>query len=931
MGIDWMVVATVAGSLVGLAGLLFGIYQRRQRIRDKKKETVAQLETQQEYREEQAQQEAKTVQEEYCELLQDELGKISLAGSPAIATIPVNLLDVFVSLRISSAGRAEDRIHPGQIPGEVEAVRDLGPAELMKRAFTDYPYRLLLIIGEAGSGKTTLLQYYALKCLHKGGFWELGFSEPVLPIYFPLRELASQEAEPGLLPQYLAKWAQDRQVEIPAENFYSWLHERPTLLLLDGLDEISEVQQRKKACRWIDRARTGLKKAHFVVTSRETGYRKLEGIELNPEGLLRADVRDFSPPQQKEFLDKWFRAAFLKEIPADAKDRKTREERQLKRAEQRARDIIDFLHREENRAVQQLAAVPMLLQIMAIIWKEREFLPRSRRDLYDAALNYLLEYRDDNRGLKPLLPAESARRVLLPAALWMQEEKKRDNVLKSEMHLKMQPTLNTLPNQYPAETFCNNLRDRAGLLSDPGKDVYIFRHKSFREYLAGEQLATRRNESLPQLIRHFGEDWWQEPLRFFISKADDQMFDSFMKQFFRSPKSHSLGQKEQNLLQTLVREAGQTKIDSLKAGLNDDTLNDRQRRYILECLKTIGTPEALGCIVEFIKKRTGDQASRRYAEELTVEMRAGVSVTDVLIPRNIFETLPLSFRNPYEDHAEYMLIPGGAYKYSVSKKNETVPNLYFAKYPLTNKRYRRFIDYLAGVGAIRESPLLRALPPEQFARRLLAKIGPEKDFIAYLGKNPAEWAGKLRSNYDDDRRFNGEDQPVVGVTWFAAAVYCHWLTEIQLAIGNSQSQEGMASLLAIANSNPVFRLPSEPEWEWAAAGREPGGELREYPWPKEKGAPNPQLANYGDNVGATTPVGRYPEGATPEGLMDMAGNVWEWCENLYGKGAYREDARALRGGAWSRREDDLRCSARYHYYPGYWDFNIGFRVVVAQS
>jgi formylglycine-generating enzyme required for sulfatase activity len=123
----------------------------------------------------------------------------------------------------------------------------------------------------------------------------------------------------------------------------------------------------------------------------------------------------------------------------------------------------------------------------------------------------------------------------------------------------------------------------------------------------------------------------------------------------------------------------------------------------------------------------------------------------------------------------------------------------------------------------------------------------------------------------------------------------------------------------------LYRLPNE--WEWTAAGREPDGSLREYPWPKTKGKPTPELANYNENVGATTPVGRYPEGATPEGLMDMAGNVWEWMENLHEKFG----APALRGGSWSNLGGGLCCSARNFDHPGLWDRYIGFRVVRPQS
>jgi formylglycine-generating enzyme required for sulfatase activity len=75
-------------------------------------------------------------------------------------------------------------------------------------------------------------------------------------------------------------------------------------------------------------------------------------------------------------------------------------------------------------------------------------------------------------------------------------------------------------------------------------------------------------------------------------------------------------------------------------------------------------------------------------------------------------------------------------------------------------------------------------------------------------------------------------------------------------------------------------------------------------------------------------VGSYTEGATPEGLMDMAGNVWEWMANEYKKG---KPHMSLRGGAWYSSPGDLRCTARYVYHPSYRNNPFGFRVVRSQS
>ncbi len=933
--------------LIALGALVLAVYQYYRRRTDTRDMLRDEMRVKDEFETSQAKERELTAEESYRAALHKELGSIKILGSPDIDSLPVSLLDSFVSLRISETWRNESRFDPRKMERQHED-RDLSPEEILQRAFRQD--RMLVLIGEPGSGKTTLMKFYAMTCLEGGGGSALGFKQAVLPLYLPLRDLKFKEKEDGIesLPNNLAARAEKHVLDIEAKEFYDWLHNRETLVLLDGLDEISDLKKRKQVCKWIDNTCTGLTKARFVVTSRWTGYRKAEGIELETDHL-RADVRDFSRDQQEEFLRKWFRAVYLREYKESGKPPVDWQERQRKKADLRVDKILGFLKRASNHSLRELGATPMLLQIMAILWKERDILPESRASLYAAALNYLLVFRDRRRDLDPVLPVDKARRVLLPTALWMQAEVGKDEVPKNDMYDQMQPKLNSMEEQADAAVFCQNLVDRAGLLAEYGEADYIFRHKSFREYLAGVQLTKEENkiEWLQKLIDHFGDDWWEEPLRFFINEGDDKLFDAFMDLFFTSEMSKELDQKQQDLLQTLVREAPQRELTALAQWLNKNETNTQQRRYILECLKTIGTAAALEEVEKYLDKmftrhekrlnrpsvqETHQEASRldpnfKYATEILAESarrtpavaakgRAQVESSATLAD-DLFRKLPASFVNDHEQSAEYILIPPGEFKFSVSKNIEPVPNIYFAKYPVTNKRYRRFIAYLSN----QLDEQSGRLPTDLFSQKLSEFAAGIKDFTDYLGTDRNGWANKLRSGYDDNKRFNHDDQPVVAVTWFAARAYCFWLSCLQ----ETELDHKLEDANKLANN---CRLPTELEWEWAAAGRERDGSLRDYPWPKEEGSPTDKLANYGGTVGATTPVGRYLEGATPEGLLDMAGNVLEWSESWRDEGRSR---RALRGGSWGIATDFLRCSARNSLYPGDRDGNVGFRVVRPQS
>lgn len=191
-----------------------------------------------------------------------------------------------------------------------------------------------------------------------------------------------------------------------------------------------------------------------------------------------------------------------------------------------------------------------------------------------------------------------------------------------------------------------------------------------------------------------------------------------------------------------------------------------------------------------------------------------------------------------------------------------------------------------------------------------------------------------------------ENDPVVHVSWEEAMKYCAWLQDKLVAFSKLGKPPG-AFFDALEAGKLRVILPSEAEWEKAARGTDG----RTYPWGNDF---DPHKLNIDETgIGTTTPVGSFPEGVSPYGVHDMAGNVWEWTRSIRGEwnaekgeltyqynypylpGDGREDLgksiafmRVIRGGSFAHDRSDTPCAYRGWDQMDFRSDTIGFRVAV---
>jgi formylglycine-generating enzyme required for sulfatase activity len=774
----------------------------------------------------------------------------------------------------------------------------------------------LALLGDPGSGKSTFVNFVTL-CLAGERLgrsranltvlrtpvpdsepWRRGSGEPpppqpwdhgpLLPIRVVLRDFVARGLTPAgravrisgdtlwqfitsELPETLRDFAGALRAELLSPG---------ALLMLDGLDEVPEADQRRAQVKAaVEQFGAVFPNVRILVTSRTYAYQKQD---WKLHGFAEATLAPFGTAQIVGFVERWY--AYVGKA------------RGLSAEAAQGRGVLLNTAIKRNPRLYELATRPLLLTLMASLhaWRGGT-LPEQREELYADAVELLL---DQWERQKVYPRSDGTNDIVEPSlAEWLQVDHKAMrqmlNGLAFEAHRRQaeltgtadiaQETLvsqlmrlNLNPDVRPARLL-EYLRDRAGVLEPRGVGVYAFPHRTFQEYLAACYLTdVGFPDELADLLRA-EPNRWREVVLLAGAKA------------VRGTASAAW-----NLAEALCfREAPQQPMQEMSgywgALLAAQVLiENKSHEHVIERNRP-----------KLERIRAWLTATLRHGALPPVD-RAQAGDALALIGDPCFR--PDVWYLPDEPLLGFVKIPAGSFLMGSLEGEEnaeeeercqhpvTLPTYYMARYPVTVDQFRVFVQESGDQPQDEES--LRWLP----------------------------------------------NHPVRIVTWYEAVTYCDWLTE------HLRDWQGTPEPLATLLRHQGWRvsLPSEAEWEQAARG----SDRRRYPWGWE---PDPNRANYVDtNIGATSAVGCFPGGASPHGVEDMSGNVWEWTRSLWGtawnqpdftypyhpgdgrenREASENTLRVLRGGAFNYDHWDVRCAYRRRHYPINRSGSLGFRVVV---
>ncbi|MGK5682331.1 HEAT repeat domain-containing protein [Actinoplanes sp. URMC 104] len=484
----------------------------------------------------------------YRDLLLGTTDIINLANLPAdrrLATQELALRNLFLPLTVRAD--TEPDATPPSAPGAREQHPALtgprrirGPVQSARVETTAQPpgvrleaARRLVVLGHPGSGKTTLLRWmataYLLRLRDDPAWHDLPGVDTLpdkdwLPILVRCRDLGPAQLdgtfEDVLLHTLRRAELSPAEIEAMRTDLDARLAAGTALVLVDGLDEISDARSRTRFCESLERIHLSRPRAPMVITSRIVGYREMS--HTIGRGFEHVEITELDRPAKDDFIRRW---CSVTEPP--------------ERRKAAADELIADVHGTDR--VEQLTNNPMLLTTLALVKRSVGKLPDHRADLYGHAVRVLLSWRSEVDD--PISPREADPQLQYLAYAMTDrgaQQLTEDEMLELLEQIRTEyPQLRPLQRHDPAD-FLRLLERRTSLVIEKGHvrragrlvPLFEFRHLTFQEYLTaqamvqghfpgrdrGEDLAARVGRLAARArVRDDSEDTWQEVIRLCVS------------------------------------------------------------------------------------------------------------------------------------------------------------------------------------------------------------------------------------------------------------------------------------------------------------------------------------------------------------------------------------------------------------------------------
>jgi HEAT repeat protein len=395
------------------------------------------------------------------------------------------------------------------------------PGEVITLAEAVNRHESLVILGDPGSGKSTLLRYLALKHAQASYAGRSEVGTGLGTARFPLLIRIADYAEHGIptgksLSNYLVDYFDMHECPRSglADLLATELAAGNCLILLDGLDEIVNADDRRKVVERIEDfiRHHDNRPNRFVITSRIAGYRSA------PIGdpFVHYTVQEMDEEQIRRFLERWCTAVEAAQTPD-----LSQEIRDIT-----ARKEIDGIIKavQTSPGVLRLAANPLLLRTLALIHRTGAQLPQKRIELYKLAADTLARTWRIAQGVpeSALVDEKYLTRLLGKLAYWLHENKATGIATEREVYRELGQEWARIKGlgweedhpdiESEIKKFLQAVREHTGLFVERAPRRYGFMHLTFEEYYAARYLVARSKDRAKLIRKHLHNPRWEEPI-----------------------------------------------------------------------------------------------------------------------------------------------------------------------------------------------------------------------------------------------------------------------------------------------------------------------------------------------------------------------------------------------------------------------------------